>query len=67
MSVLQTLWGLLVDDLRLVSVLFLGLGLTLLLSLLHQPSLGALVVALAIVAALTVSIRHELRNHLAKG
>lgn len=68
MKVLKTLWGLLVDDGRLASILVIGLIVAAVLSLgLHVPAIGSVVIWLALIISLVVSVNHQLKLKLNKG
>lgn len=61
MKVLSTLWGLLVDDGRLASILVLAIIIGSIVSkVLHQPLPGAIVIWAGLLVALFVSIEHQL-------
>lgn len=62
MKVLSTLWGLLVDDRRLASILILAIVISVIVSnTFGQPLLGALILWAGLIVSLFVSIEHQLR------
>jgi hypothetical protein len=61
-KVLSTLWGLLVDDRRLASILILAIVISVIVSnTFGQPLLGALILWAGLIVSLFVSIEHQLR------
>jgi hypothetical protein len=66
MKVLSALWGLLVDDGRLASILMLSIILAWGLSQFGQPILAAIVIMAGLVVSLAVSIEHQLNLKLKK-
>jgi len=60
MKVLGTLWGLLVDDGRLASILVIALLLAALVSHLGHPTVGSILIWLGLIVSLFVSIEHQL-------
>jgi hypothetical protein len=61
-KVLSTLWGLLVDDRRLASILILAIVISTIVSnTFGQPLLGALILWAGLIVSLFVSIEHQLR------
>jgi hypothetical protein len=61
MKVLSTLWGLLVDDGRLASILILSIVLAWGLSQFEQPLLAAILIWAGLIVSLAVSIEHQLK------
>lgn len=62
MKVLSTLWGLLVDDERLVWTLVAALILAAITSLLlNLPFAGSIVIWLGIIVSLVISVEHQLK------
>jgi len=61
MKVLRTLWGLLVDDGRLASILLVALIVAAIVSSAHFHLLGAAVIWLGLIVALWVSVAHQWR------
>lgn len=67
MKVLQTLWGLLIDDGRLASVLLIALILAGIASLLEKWTvIGAVLIWLGLIFSLIVSVEHQLRLKVKK-
>jgi hypothetical protein len=66
MKVLSTLWGLIVDDGRLASILLLSIILAWGLSQFGQPILAAIAMMAGLVVSLAVSIEHQLNLKLKK-
>jgi hypothetical protein len=66
MKVLTTIWGLLVDDGRLASILMLSIILAWGLSQFGQPTLAAIAICAGLVVSLAVSIEHQLNIKLKK-
>ncbi|MCF8563904.1 hypothetical protein LLE49_04020 [Alicyclobacillus tolerans] len=62
MKVFKVVWGLFVDDTRLVSVLILTLFISGVVSALHQAQLSAVLIWAGLIAALWVSVEHELKR-----
>ncbi|KPV44064.1 hypothetical protein [Alicyclobacillus ferrooxydans] len=61
MKVLKVLWGLLVDDGRLASILVISLVVAYIVSLAGVKWLAALVIWLGLIVSLWVSIEHQLK------
>ncbi|KPV42310.1 hypothetical protein [Alicyclobacillus ferrooxydans] len=62
MKVLKTLWGLLVDDGRLAWTLVIGLVISAVVSMvLRLEFIGALIIWISLVAALIISVEHQLK------
>ncbi len=62
MKVLKTLWGLLVDDGRLAWTLVIGLVISRVVSMvLRLEFIGALIIWISLIAALIVSVEHQLK------
>lgn len=66
MKAVKVLWGLIVDDVRLVVVLSIGLVLAWGLTAIHQPLLAAVMIWIALMVALWVSIDHQARVRRSK-
>lgn len=66
MKVLSALWGLIVDDVRLASILIVSLLISWGVSLAHQQVLAAIVIWAGLLISLWVSIEHQLRLKLKK-
>jgi hypothetical protein len=66
MKVLSTLWGLIVDDGRLVTILLFCLIISWGLSYGQQPLIGAFMIWAGLLLSLWVSIRHQLQLKLSK-
>ncbi|MFY4776176.1 hypothetical protein [Metabacillus sp. RGM 3146] len=66
MKVLSTLWGLIVDDGRLASILIGCLVISCLLSLFGQSLIAAFVIWAGLLISLWVSIQHQLQLKLSK-
>lgn len=67
MKVLKVLWGLLVDDTRLVSILLFSLLLSVIAAtVVHQIVAAALFIWLGLLGSLWVSIEHELKVKVTK-
>ncbi|KYP81303.1 hypothetical protein AYW79_01120 [Ferroacidibacillus organovorans] len=67
MRVLQTLWGLLVDDRRLASILMIALLLSAISSLvLREFFLGAVLIWGGLIVSLVVSVEHQLKLKMKK-
>ncbi|HET7559827.1 MAG TPA: hypothetical protein VFK80_07690 [Limnochordia bacterium] len=66
MKAVQVAWGLLFDDARLGIGVVLSLLLAALLAYVHAAVPAAIVLWLGLIAALTISIRHEQRSVLAR-
>ncbi|QSO50437.1 hypothetical protein JZ785_15975 [Alicyclobacillus curvatus] len=66
MRVLKIIWGLLVDDARLASILVLSLLIAFVLSLAGLKSIAAIVIWLGLVISLWISIDHQLKLKLKK-
>jgi hypothetical protein len=66
MRVLKIIWGLLVDDARLASILVLSLVIAFVLSLAGLKSIAAIVIWLGLVISLWISIDHQLKLKLKK-
>jgi hypothetical protein len=66
-TILSTLWGLLFDDARLAVTLLVALAIAAIVSLVgHMPIVGAIVIWLGLIAALFISIEHQLTSKLRK-
>ncbi len=61
MGVLKVIWGLLVDDIRLVSILVLSLILSSLFTLAHQGRIAAFIIWFGLIISLWVSIEYQLK------
>ena len=62
MTVLKTLWGLLVDDGRLAWTLVIGLVISAVVSMvLHLQFVGALIIWISLIAAIIISVEHQLK------
>lgn len=61
MNVLKTLWGLLVDDGRLASILVVGILLAAISAVLHHHTIAAGILWLSLMVSLWVSVSHQLR------
>ncbi|SEB86067.1 hypothetical protein [Paenibacillus sp. GP183] len=66
MKILSTLWGLLVDDGRLASILLLSIVIGWGLSQMQKPFLAAIVIWAGLIVSLAVSIEHQLNLKLKK-
>jgi hypothetical protein len=66
MKVLSTLWGLLVDDGRLATILMISILIAWGLAQFGQPLLAAIVIMAGLVVSLAVSIEHQLNLKLKK-
>ena len=66
MRVLKVLWGLLVDDGRLASILVLALVIAFVLSLGGLKFLAAIVIWLGLVISVAISVEHQLKLKLKK-
>ncbi len=67
MKVLHTLWGLLVDDRRLASILMIALLLSAISSLvLREFFLGAVLIWGGLIVSLVVSVEHQLKLKMKK-
>lgn len=61
MKVLKKLWGLLVDDGRLASILVISLIVAYIVSRLGQHTIGAIVIWVGLIVSLWVAVGHQLR------
>jgi hypothetical protein len=66
LKILSTLWGLLVDDGRLASILLLSIVIGWCLSRFQQPFLAAIVIWAGLIVSLAVSIEYQLNLKLKK-
>lgn len=66
MKVLKKLWGLLVDDGRLATILVVALVVAYVISASGQHIIGAIVIWLGLIIALWVSVDHQLRVKVKK-
>jgi hypothetical protein len=66
MKVLTTLWGLIVDDGRLASILLISLVISWGLSLVGQPLIGAFMIWAGLLISLWISINHQLHLKLSQ-
>ncbi|MCM2534181.1 hypothetical protein NDK43_19710 [Neobacillus pocheonensis] len=66
MKVLSTLWGLIVDDGRLASILLFFLIISWSLSMAGQPFIGAIMIWAGLLISLWVSINHQLQLKISK-
>ena len=66
MHILKTIWGLLVDDIRLASILVISLVIGCVVSLVHDSQLGAYVIWAGLIVSLWISIEHQLKLKLRK-
>lgn len=66
MKVLKKLWGLLVDDGRLATILVVALVVAYIISASGQHLIGAIVIWLGLIIALWVSVDHQLRLKVKK-
>ncbi|UOF90948.1 hypothetical protein LSG31_01270 [Fodinisporobacter ferrooxydans] len=66
MNALKILWGLLVDDSRLVSVVLLSLILAFLLSSIHMVHIAAYVIWVGLIVSLWISVEHQLKLKIKK-
>lgn len=65
-KVLQVLWGLLVDDIRLASILILALMLSVSAVVVHRVHLAAYIIWIGLLVSLWVSVEHQLKQKLKK-
>lgn len=66
MRVLKVLWGLLVDDARLASILVVALVIGYVASLAGWHTIGAIVIWLGLIVSLWVSVSHQLKRKIGK-
>lgn len=66
MKILSKLWGLIVDDPRLVSTLVIFLILSWILTLVHQLLISALMIWAGLIISLWIALDHQLKLKLSK-
>lgn len=65
-KVLKVLWGLLVDDISLASILIMALILSVLAVVAQQVHLAAYIIWIGLLVSLWVSVEHQLKQKLKK-
>jgi hypothetical protein len=66
MGVLKVIWGLLVDDAHLATILAVSLVISFGVSRMHHPTAAALVIWLGLIVSLWISVEHQLQLKLKK-
>lgn len=66
MKALKVLWGLLVDDARLASILLISLVVAFIVSLMGMKLLGAIIIWVGLVVSVWASVEHQLKLKLSK-